>query len=86
MSESQLEGFEQLERTGELNPLSIWKVAGIEADEFTVFTPGPALRLTVGVDVNRATAQRTTTMVVRPYVDEAVVVWQREIEPRQNDG
>lgn len=86
MTESQLEGFEQLERTGELNPLSIWKVAGIEADEFTVFTPGPALRLTVGVDVNRATAQRTTTMVVRPYVDEAVVVWQRETEPRQNDG
>lgn len=86
LTQSQLEGFEQLERTGDLNRLSIWKVAGIEADEFKVFTPGPAMRLSVGVNVNGAMAQRRTTMVIRPYVDESVVVWQRESEPRQSGG
>lgn len=77
LSDTQLAGVLELRAAGQLDESSLWRLTGIEADDFTVLQPGPALTVDLAVGRGGVLARRVSTFVVRPYVDEAVAVWSR---------
>ena len=81
LTDSQVQGLEELRRSGSLNAMTRWKLTGVEDDERAVFGPGPGLRVTVGVRSGEALFSRMTTYAIRPYATDALTVWQREAGP-----
>jgi len=70
--------LEELRATGRLDERAVYRLTGVEADESTVFAPGPAFSVETVLRHQGVEARREVTYVVRPYQDEAVGVWQRQ--------
>lgn len=77
LSDSQLQGLEQVRRSGPIDMLKLMKITGIQPDERTVFAPGPAVEVSFRVENGQSRLERRSTVIVRPYQSEPVAVWQR---------
>lgn len=80
-SGSMREGIEELRRQGRLDASSLFALAGIEADDATTLSAGPALR--IGFELRHAgiAVRRETTLVVRPFAAEPLGLWSRRTLP-----
>lgn len=68
----------ELRAAGRLDEQAVYRLTGVEADEVTVFAPGPAFSVETRVRLGDVEVRREVTYVVRPYQGEAVGVWQRK--------
>jgi general secretion pathway protein K len=67
----------ELQSRGQLDAGMLWRTAGVEADESTVLTPGPAFTIRVDAGTQTLRVRHTELVVIQPYRDEAVLVWSR---------
>ncbi len=74
---SELKGVLELRAAGTLNERSLADLTGIGADELTVLYPGPAIRIELTLEYRGMTVRRNTTVIVRPYLNDAFGVWSR---------
>ena len=77
LSDSQLQGLEDARGTGEVDMLALMKITGVQPDEMTVFSPGPALEVSFRIERGNSRVERRSTIIVRPYQSVPVAVWQR---------
>ena len=77
LSDSQLQGLEDARGTGEVDMLALMKITGVQPDEMTVFSPGPALEVSFRIERGNSRVERGSTIIVRPYQSVPVAVWQR---------
>jgi len=77
VSGSQLEGVLQARQTEQLDQLVFWKLTGQDADEMTVYYPGPAVTVNMELKSKEGTVRRQTTFIVRPYLPDPLAEWQR---------
>jgi len=74
---SQLQGVLEMRSAGTLNDLSLAQVTGIGADDLTTLYPGPAFRIELTLAYRGMTVRRNTTVIVRPYHNDAFAIWSR---------
>ena len=74
---SAVEMLTQGRSTSAIDAVDFSKIVGKGADDLTVFYPGPALRFDIDLGVRDVRFRRESTLVVRPYADEPVILWGR---------
>jgi type II secretory pathway component PulK len=72
-----VETLTALQSRNELDGNAFLRVTGLGDDEFTVFYPGPALRVSTERRESQFRLRRETTLVLRPYEGEPVQLWGR---------
>jgi type II secretory pathway component PulK len=77
LSDSQLRGLNDARGAGEVDMLGLMKITGVQPDEMTVFSPGPALEVSFRIERGESRIERHSTIIVRPYQSVPVAVWQR---------
>ena len=77
LSDSQLRGLADARDAGEVDMLALMKITGVQPDEMTVFSAGPALELGLRIERGDSRVERRSTIIVRPYQSVPVAVWQR---------
>ena len=77
LSDSQLQGLTDARSAGELDMLTLMKITGVQPDEMTVFSPGPAVEVSLRIERGDSRIERRSTIIVRPYQIVPVAVWQR---------
>jgi len=77
LGDSRLQALRDARRSGTIDQISVMKLTGIEADEMTVFAPGPALLVRFSMEDGSSRIERETIFIVRPYQSEPLAVWQR---------
>ena len=75
--ETAVESLKQLRAVGGMDAVAFSKVVEKGADDLTVFYPGPALRFDIDLAVSGVRFRRESTLVVRPYADEPLILWGR---------
>jgi hypothetical protein len=66
-----------LRASGTLDERALYRIAGIQADDFTNLSAGPAFHVDLQVRRGGVVGRRTGTFVIRPYQNEAVGIWSR---------
>jgi type II secretory pathway component PulK len=74
---SALKGLLELRAEGSLDARSLAALTGIEADDTTTLFPGPAFRIELELEYRGMTVRRNTTVILRPYQNDALAVWSR---------
>jgi type II secretory pathway component PulK len=77
LSDSQLRGLADARDAGEVDMLALMKITGVQPDEMTVFSAGPALELGLRIERGDSRVERRSTIIVRPYQSVPVAIWQR---------
>jgi general secretion pathway protein K len=77
LSASERTALAELRNRNALDAQSLYDVTGLQADENLVMAPGPALDVEIRINGETAMARRRVVMLVRPYQNEAVAIWQR---------
>ena len=77
LSDSQLRGLTDARGAGELDMLTWMKITGVQPDEMTVFSPGPALDVSFRIERGDSRIEWRSTIIVRPYQSVPVALWQR---------
>lgn len=75
--ESVVNTLTTLQSRNELDAGTFLRVTGLGDDEFTVFYPGPALRLSTERFDPEFRLRRESTLVLRPYENEPLQLWGR---------
>jgi general secretion pathway protein K len=85
MTGSQVSGVAEARKNDGLDTIALWKLAGFQADETTVLTPGPAVSVRLEMNHGDTRLARTSTYVVRPYSSEPLATWQRSGQTEQDE-
>lgn len=85
LAPSQVESLLTLRERNALDADVLWRLTGIEADDFTTVLVGPAIRMELDIQHSGVRVRRESTVILRPYAAEPFGTWSRR-EQRGAEG